>query len=172
MVLIEGKLQQNLRKVKLREQNIPHPSVPRKEDARVFTPEEENRLLKILYVQTFGTQPVQGVGPSAIFTGSSLSPNSEIAGVDPSVEAEEEPGDRPLRPQELPPEVIKEQLAKSIDVSDSELRQLAKDRGKQIRDYLLNQGRIPAERIILVSSELNPPSDQEFVPSHLALTAK
>jgi uncharacterized protein involved in outer membrane biogenesis len=172
MVLIEGKLQQNLRKAKLREQKIPHPSVPRKEEAMVFTPEEENRLLKILYVQTFGTQPVQGVGPSAIFTGSSLSPNSEIAGVDPSVEAEEKPGDRPLKPQELPPEVIKERLSKSIDVSDFELRQLAKDRGKQIRDYLLNQGRIPAERIVLVSSELNPPSDQEFVPSHLALTAK
>ena len=172
MVLAERKLQQNMHMAKLREQKIPTPSVPRKEEEIVFTPEEENRLLKILYVQTFGTQPVQGVGTKAIIAGSSISPNPEIAGVEPSVEVAGKPEGRPLRQQELPPEVIKDRLLEAIDVADSELRQLAKERGRRVRNYLVTQGKIAAERILLVSSNLNPPSDQDFVPTHLALTAK
>jgi len=172
MVLAEGKLQQNMRMAKLREQKASNQSVSRKEEEIVFTPEEENRLLKILYVQTLGTQPVQGVGTKAITAGSSLSPNPEIAGVEPSVEAAGKSGGRSLPQQELPPEVIKDRLLEAIDVADSELRQLAKERGKRIRNYLVSQGQIAAERILLVSSDLNPPSDQDFVPTHLALTAK
>lgn len=172
MVLAEGKLQQNMRMAKLREQKAANQSVPRKEEEIAFSPEEENRLLKILYVQAFGTQPVEGGETQAITPGSSLSPNPEIAGVEPSGEAAGESTGRPPRQQELPSEAIKERLLEAIEVTNAELHQLAKGRGKQIRNYLVSQGHIAAERILLVSSDLQPPSEQDFVPTHLALTAK
>jgi uncharacterized protein involved in outer membrane biogenesis len=171
-ILAEGKLQQNLRRAKLREQKIPNQSVTQTEEELGFTPEEENRLLKILYVQTFGTQPLQGVGTMAITAGSNVSPNPEIAGVDPSGEEVGEGGNRPRSQQELAPEVIKDRLLETIEIADSELRQLATERGKRIRNFLVSEGQISVERILLVESELKPPSDQDFVPSHLALTTK
>lgn len=172
IVLAERKLQQKMRMAHLREQNVSSQSIPRKEEEVVFTPEEERRLLKILYVQTFGVPPVQEVGPRGITTESGLSSTQEIAGDDRSVESGGEPGGQPRRQQELSPEAIKERLLKAVDVADSELRQLAKERGKQIRNYLVSQEHIAAERILLVSSDLNPPSDQDFVPTHLTLIAK
>ncbi len=72
---------------------------------------------------------------------------------------------KPLTAQEM-----KQQLAASLPVDDGELRTLARQRAEQVRDQLIEGGKLAEERVFL--QEIDPTvSGNEKVRSRLAITA-
>ena len=69
------------------------------------------------------------------------------------------------------PEEMKKKLLETIQVEEAELRSLAQGRAKKIRDYLIQQGRIPEDRVFLIEVNLNAEIGEESVRSPLTLTA-
>ena len=66
---------------------------------------------------------------------------------------------------------MKAKLVETIQVEEAELRSLAQDRANKIRDYLIQQGRIPEDRVFLIEVNLNGEIGEESVKSPLTLTA-
>lgn len=106
-----------------------------------LTPAVEDRLLREWYVERFGNQPTK-----------------TTRGRD-GKEVEEA-----LSSQE-----IKDQLLKTIQVQDSDLRLLAQARAKQVRERLVADGAVAEERVFLVEVELTP-NDSDRVRSRLNLS--
>jgi hypothetical protein len=72
---------------------------------------------------------------------------------------------KPLTAQEM-----KQQLAASLPVDEGELRTLARQRAEQVRDQLIEGGKLAEERVFL--QEIDPTaSGNEKVRSRLAITA-
>ena len=110
-----------------------------------LTKADELRLLEMLFVQKFGKQAA-----------------AEQKGAIEAKAASKPP---------LTPEEMKTKLLETIRVEEAELRSLAQDRAKKIRDYLIQQGRIPEDRVFLIEVNLNAEIGEESVKSPLTLTA-
>ena len=110
-----------------------------------LTKADELRLLEMLFVQKFGKQTAP-----------------EQKGAIEAKAASKPP---------LTPEDMKAKLLETIQVEEAELRSLAQDRAKKIRDYLIQQGRIPEDRVFLIEVNLNAEIGEESVRSPLTLTA-
>lgn len=159
LALAERKLGTQLRMARMEEQRALKQPLLDEVDAVVLSPEEELRLLKLLYTRKFGPEP--GRPPAAEVqvgeTGVLTSPAGQ-AGQGPS------------------PEAMREALVESIPVEESELRLLGQTRASQIRDHLVQGGHVPAERIFLLNAEVVDPSkvdeaNGDSVRSHLTLSA-
>jgi len=81
---------------------------------------------------------------------------------------EELPGGKSVE-RLLTAEEVRQQLAPAMVVEDSELRLLAQERAKGIREYLIEQGRLPDERVFLIEAELAA-SEGKPIRVHLNLT--
>jgi len=68
-------------------------------------------------------------------------------------------------------ETMKQKLLETIQVDDSELRRLAQERAKTIRDHFIQQGQFPQERVFMIEVNLNPEGSEQAVRSTLALAA-
>ena len=107
----------------------------------VPSPSREFELLSDLYAEKLGKQPMK---------------------------REELPGGKSVE-RVLTAEELRQQLAPAMVVEDSELRLLAQERAKGIREYLIEQGRLPDERVFLVEAELAA-SEGKAIRVHLNLT--
>lgn len=107
----------------------------------VPSPSREFELLSDLYAEKLGKQPMK---------------------------REDLPGGKSVE-RVLTADELRQQLFPAMTVDDSELRTLAQERAKAIREHLIEQGHLPDERVFLVESELAA-SDKPQIQVHLSLT--
>ena len=107
----------------------------------VPSPSREFELLSDLYAEKLGKQPMK---------------------------REDLPGGKSVE-RVLTADELRQQLFPAMTVDDSELRGLAQERAKAIREHLIEQGHLPDERVFLVESELAA-SDKPQIQVHLSLT--
>ncbi|KPK27666.1 MAG: hypothetical protein AMK69_10225 [Nitrospira bacterium SG8_3] len=107
-----------------------------------LNPEEEGRLLSELYIEKFGTQP-QTPAPSS---------EGKALGL-PTLEQ------------------MQAKLLEGLQVEDEQLRLLAQQRAQGIREFLIQEGRVPGDRVFLTETNLSPVTGEETVRSPLSLTA-
>ncbi|ULA58808.1 MAG: hypothetical protein LZF60_80202 [Nitrospira sp.] len=105
------------------------------------SPSREFELLSDLYAEKLGKQPMK---------------------------REDLPGGKSVE-RVLTADELRQQLFPAMTVEDSELRALAQARAKVIREYLIEQGHLPDERVFLVEVELAA-SDKPQMRVHLSLT--
>jgi len=104
-------------------------------------PSREFELLSDLYAEKLGKQPTK---------------------------REDLPGGKSVE-RVLTADELRQELFPAMTVEDSELRSLAQERAKAIREYLIEQGHLPDERVFLVETELAT-SDKPQIRVHLSLT--
>lgn len=104
-------------------------------------PSREFELLSDLYAEKLGKQPMK---------------------------REDLPGGKSVE-RVLTTEELRQQLFPAMTVEDSELRALAQERAKAIREHLIERGHLPDEQVFLVESELAA-SEQQQIRVHLNLT--
>ncbi len=68
-------------------------------------------------------------------------------------------------------EEMKGQLIASIPVDEETLRQLAQQRAKRIRNFIVNEGGVSEERVFLVDSGVDASGSIDLVKTTLVLTA-
>lgn len=107
----------------------------------VPSPSREFELLSDLYAEKLGKQPMK---------------------------REDLPGGKSVE-RVLTTEELRQQLFPAMTVEDSELRALAQERAKAIREHLIERGHLPDEQVFLVESELAA-SEQQQIRVHLNLT--
>ncbi len=106
-----------------------------------MSPSREFELLSDLYAEKLGKQPMK---------------------------REELPGGKSVE-RVLTAEELRQQLSPAVTVEDAELHLLAQERAKAIREYLIEQGGLPDERVFLVEAELAA-SEGKPIRAHLNLT--
>jgi hypothetical protein len=100
-------------------------------------------LLSELYVEKFGTQPQPPPLPSE--------------GIIP----------------DLPPtEQMESKLIEAIQVEDEALRLLAQERAQAIREYLIQESKVPGDRLFVVEQDVSPATGEGIVRSPLSLMAR
>lgn len=105
------------------------------------SPSREFELLSDLYAEKLGKQPMK---------------------------REDLPGGKSVE-RVLTAEELRQQLFPAMTVEDSELRSLAQERAKTIREHLIEQGHLSDERVFLVEAELAA-SDKPQIRVRLNLT--
>ena len=69
-------------------------------------------------------------------------------------------------------EEMRDKLIARIPVEQEALRQLAQERARRIRDFLVHEGGVSEERVFLVESGVDATGSVDFVKTTLALTAR
>ena len=103
--------------------------------------ERESELLTDLYAEKFGKQPTKT---------ETLPDGKTVVRV-------------------LAPEAIRAELVPAMTVEEDELRDLARERAKAVREDLVTQDKVPEDRVFLVEVDVVK-SETEKVRSHLNLT--
>lgn len=131
-------------------------SSPEKE----LSPLDRDRLLKKLFLQKFGDKLLKEGGVAEVAEESSLE--------DTAREALASPPKKPL------PSLVemRERLLDGIQISEAELRLLAQERARSVRDHLVNEEKISEERIFLVEPNLASDVAGSAIPTNLTLTAQ
>ena len=117
-----------------------------------LTQQEEMQYLKQLFVNKFGA--------------SALSK----AGGEPTTQ-KSETGSKGKSSQLLTVDEIKAKLLEGLIVDESQLRVLAQQRAQQVREYLVQEGKVPTKQVFLVEVTLNPTEEDGMVRNPLALKA-
>jgi hypothetical protein len=63
------------------------------------------------------------------------------------------------------------ELLEAIQVEDGQLRLLAQERAQNIREYLIQEGKVSGNRVFFVEPSLSPATGEGTVRSPLALEA-
>jgi len=117
-----------------------------------LTKEEEAQFLRQLFLEKFGASAL-----------------SKPEGTPKTQKSE--PGPEDKSPQALTVDDMKAKLLEGIIVDEGQLRVLAQQRAQQIRDYLIQEGKVPSNQVFLVEVALNPTSEEGMVRNPLALAA-
>ena len=67
--------------------------------------------------------------------------------------------------EHLPDEEMKKLIYTNTAVGEEELSRLAQQRAQSVRNYLVEQGNVPAERIFLVTPDIDKPPEKDNVPA-------
>jgi uncharacterized membrane protein len=118
-----------------------------------LTKDEEAQFLKQLFLEKFGASAL-----------------SKAEGTPKTQKSEPGPGDKSL--QVLTVDDMKAKLLEGIIVDEGQLRVLAQQRAQQIRESLIQEGKVPSNQVFLVEVALNPMTKEGMVRSLLTLTAK
>ncbi|MDA1302803.1 MAG: DUF748 domain-containing protein [Nitrospirae bacterium] len=147
-----------------RQQELSPPGQPQTTPSVVedLSSNDRDRLLAELFVQRFGNTLAKG--RASIGEGESGSTDSQV-------------GTEPGGPQQAKPKLpsvdeMQQRLLETIETTEAELRLLAQERARSIRDHLVNQENIPEERIFLVEANLASESDGDGILTRLSLTAQ
>ena len=154
--MANAKLRQQLQQAKMREVQAATSDGSKQMDEVDLDSEDESRLIEILYDEQFGGHNTSQASPPG--TGG------------PSDRPGEANGGNPNSPN-LTVEAKKQKLLEKITIPERDLRNLARARAQSIRDQLVQQGQIPANRLFIIEVDLNPVSNKETVQSTLALSA-
>ncbi len=115
-------------------------------DEIVIAPEEREKYLR---QALRATAPATPTAPPSATPAPSATPSA-----DGSAPAGTTPRPRGAPGAELPVAEVERQLLDRIEVDDAALRELANDRSRVARDWLVGQGKIPGERLFLVAPRL------------------
>ena len=74
-------------------------------------------------------------------------------------------------PEPLTVDEMKAKLLEGFVVDDGQLRLLAQQRAQHIRDFLIQNGKVPSDQVFLVEVALNPTVEKGMIQSPLALGA-
>ena len=155
--LANEQLRTQLQQVIMRELQAATSDDSKQMDQADLDSEKKNRLIEVLYEEQFGKQHSSQAGGAA---------------ADPSRDVTEPSNAENQNSPPITVEAKKQKLLENISVPERDLRNLARARAQSIRDQLVQQGQIPANRIFLIEVKLNPVSNNEAVQSTLALAAE
>ncbi len=150
--LAEAKLLLQMKKAKFVQQPASSEQVPLKIDTLELAQEEEAQFLKQLFIEKFGE--------------SALSKSAEKT---ENPKTEKESGSKATNI--LTVDEMKEKLLEGPMVNEGELRVLAQQRAQHIREFLIQEGKVPSNQVFLVEVALNPVSEEGMVRIPLALNA-
>ncbi len=129
--------------------------------------DEQPRLTRMLFVQKYGEEAAAKLEVSSDLVDQAESDSENVIGAqDGNAKATGEP-----EPAQEPWEQMKRQLLDAVGVDENDIRLLAQQRAKAIRDHLIQQGKIPTEQVFLIESQLNAHVEENLVRSPLSLTA-
>jgi len=148
--LAEAKLLTQLKKAKFVQQPPSGDQASVSVELLELTNEEEAEYLMQLYVKKFGALPI-----------------SKVEGTPKAQEA----GSEDKSSQALTVAEMKDKLLSGIFLKEGQLRVLAQQRAQQIRDYLIQEGKVQGNQVFLVEVAMNPSTEEGMVHSPLALTA-
>ena len=148
--LAEAKLATQLKQAKFVQQPSSGEHAPASMELLELTNEEEAQYLMRLYVKNFGTSAISKVEGTN---------NAQPTGSG---------GKSPKAPTVAQ---MKAKLLEGIFLDEGQLRVLAQQRAQQIREFLIQEGKVPSNQVFLVEVDLNPTSDEGMVRSPLALAA-
>jgi len=145
--LAEAKLLTQLKKAKFVQQPPSGDQASISVESLELAPEEEAQYLKQLFVEKFG---------EAALTKVEENPDAQKSKADP----------RPLTAEEM-----KFKLLEGFVVDEAQVRALAQQRAQHIREYLIQEGKVPSNQVFLVEVGMTPVTGEGVVQSPLALNA-
>jgi flagellar motor protein MotB len=148
--LAEAKLLTQLKKAKFVQQPPSGDQASVSVELLELTNEEEAEYLMQLYVKKFGALPI-----------------SKVEGMPKA----QETGSEGKSSQALTVAEMKAKLLEGIFLDEGQLRVLAQQRAQQIRDYLIQEGKVQDNQVFLVEVAMNPMTEEGMVHNPLALTA-
>jgi flagellar motor protein MotB len=148
--LAEAKLLTQLKKAKFVQQSPSGDQASASVELLELTQEEEAEYLMQLYVKKFGALPI-----------------SKVEGMPKA----QETGSEGKSSQALTVAEMKAKLLEGIFLDEGQLRVLAQQRAQQIRDYLIQEGKVQDNQVFLVEVAMNPMTEEGMVHNPLALTA-
>ena len=148
--LVEAKLLTQLKKAKYVQQPPSGEQASVSMELLELTKEEEAQYLMQLYVKKLGV--------------------SAISKVEGAPKAQES-GSEGKSPQTPTVAEMKAKLLEGIFLDEGQLRVLAQQRAQQIRDYLIQEGKVQDNQVFLVEVVMEPITEEGLVHSPLALTA-
>ena len=167
LALANERLKKQIRESKFRELQASAPQESTNLEQVVVTKDDTIRLVKILYELHFPKSASPNLGEEAKSSASQKTQQEDGR----AQGAEQLPGSENTGKPIVTFETMKEKLVETIQVEDSELRRLAQERAKAIRDQLIQQGQIPQERVFMIEVNLNPETSEQAVRSTLTLDA-
>jgi len=150
--LAEAQLLTQMKKIKFVQQSPPGDQASVSVELLQLTSEEETQILKQIFVEKFGESAMIQV-PETLDTKKSETRSASKA------------------PKVLTVNEMKAKLLEGLVVDDGQLRLLAQQRAQHIRDFLIQEGKVPNNQVFLVEVALNPVTEEGMVRSPLALSA-
>lgn len=157
-VLAEAELLRRLKGFKMDEMRAAGQPVPADIGKFILIDEDYNRLLIQAYENTFGEHPKKRFGAES----KTIDPDKKT-----KIEADKSSSADSAKPSPTDIESkmliarAKERLIKEISVDDAKLNQLARLRSKQIRNYLIEKGKISDQRLFNLDVEISETADVE-----------
>jgi len=149
--LAEAKLLTRLKKAKFVQQPPSGEQAAASVKLLELTKEEEAQYLKQIFVETFGVSALSKVA----------TPPTQNSDADSQSKT----------PKVLTVDEMKAKLLEGFVVDDGQLRILAQQRAQQVREYLIQEGKVPSNQVFLVEVVMTPETEDAMVRSPLALTA-
>jgi hypothetical protein len=150
--LAEAKLLAQMKKIKFVQQPPSGDQATVSVELLELTKEDESQYLKQLFMEKFGE--------------SALSKATEPPDIQKS-----ETGSEGKTSKILTVDEIKAKLLEGTVVDEGQLRVLAQQRAQQIREYLIQEAKVPSNQVFLVEVVLNPVTEEGLVRIPLALNA-
>ena len=165
-ILAEAELLHQLKGSKIDEMRASGQPVPPDIEKFTLTNEDYIRLLVQAYVNTFGKHPKEQFGTE---------PKTIDPGKTTKIDADKSSSvDNTKSLTDIDPEMLivraKERLIKERSVVEDKLHQLAIERSKEIRNYLIEEGKISDERLFIVDVEIFETADDEMIRTNLKLS--
>lgn len=148
--LAEAKLLTQLKQAKFVQQSPSGDQASVSMELLELTNEEEAQYLMQLYVKKIGALAISKEEGT---------PNAQEAGSESK------------SPQAPTVADMKAKLLEGVFLDAGQLRVLAQQRAQQIRDYLIQEGKVQGNQVFLVEVSMNPVAEEGMVQSPLALTA-
>lgn len=159
--LAAAKLEAQLKERRQKELSSPGQTKPVSSVEGDLSPTDRDRLLSVLFIEKFGQEFAQGKVSNEADGGSMDSQE----GTDPR----SSPQAKPKLPS-IPK--MQQKLLEIMQTTEAELRLLAQERARSVRDHLVNQEKIAEERIFLVETNLASEFDGDVILTNLTLTAQ
>ena len=150
--LAEAQLINQLKKAKFVQQPPLGDQATVQVESLELTKEEEAQYLKQLFVEKFGE--------------SALSKPEDTSKTEKSETGSDNKTSKVLTVDEM-----KAKLLEDVVVDEGQLRALAQQRAQQIREYLIQEGKVPSNQVFLVEVIMTPVTEEGTVQSPLALNA-
>lgn len=165
-VLAEAALIHQLKGSKMNEMRGAGQPLPTDIEAFALSDEDYNRLLIQTYMKKFAEHPKERFGTESkkIDPGKGTKTDADKSS---SVDSAKSSTD-------IDAEMLivgaKKRLIKEMSVDEAKLHQLAIDRSKQIRNYLIEKGKMSDERLFIVDVEILETTDDEMIRTNLKLS--
>jgi outer membrane protein OmpA-like peptidoglycan-associated protein len=148
VALAEAELLNQLKLARVEELQEAGKTVPARVDDLTLSYEDYARLITQRYIDKFGKDP------KTIFLGESESAAEKRQAID----------------QEVIISTAKQKLVETTPVDESRLKGLAQERAMQIKDHLVEKGKISNDRLYLREAEIIDTTDGESIRAHLTLS--